>query len=301
MDEKIKRTLGAAVGILGVFSYFFEFIPADLKAMFAFMGLMLAIGYIFTPKLMVLPNTLVEKMYCKTCNDIEELTKKHAHEIQLLKDNTPGINLIFENCEKVLTIDHNGYSWLNITFEVLNNGNDPLQRFPFEFGSSYGKFEKSLREYAESNEFVIESKDTNSLKWECTEDGKNYKKVIVSFNQKILPGERRKYSIRYHLPGFYRCTAFSVDVGDWTTWKPLHLYKRSYMKVVFLPNYPYSNPRYCVRTPGGDLMSTHCYALDIHDDGSGGNYVEVEETWPWMYHTYEIQWDLPSGIQVTHT
>ncbi len=303
MEELKKRTLGAGIGILTLFQYFSDFIPPGLKSVFALLGFTLALGYISTPTLMVLPNTFVKKMYCKTCKDVQRLTGEHANEVQrlteehaaeikILKDNTPEKNVIFENYEKVLIIDHKGYSWTNLIFEIYNNGKDPVQHFPFEFSSCHATF-KSLKEYQRDKEFIIESRDGHSLKWECVHDDEHHKEVMITFDQKILPGERRKYSIRYQIPGMYRCTASSADVGDWSSWKPLHLYKNIYEKVLFLPKYPYSHPRYCVTTPGGDLMNTKCVDLTTHEDSSGRRYVEVRETWPWMYHMYRIEWDLP--------
>lgn len=251
MDDLRSRFLGVGLGILLIFSYFLPFIPDGLKNIFALMGVVLFVGYILTPQLMVLPNLLVEKKYCQSCKRIEGITETHNKKIQEIKESIPEKNFRFIVYEKVVIIDEHGKGWVNQFFELLNDGENYLQHFPIEFSAVNVRFKKTLSELARDNEFKVESQDDHNIRWEAIRDDEETKKIHVVFDQRLNPGDTRKYSVRYQIDRLYNTNP--PGETDSSSFTPIHNYVNLKIKVKFLPKYKYSNPRYCVESPGGIL------------------------------------------------
>jgi hypothetical protein len=293
-NEDLKsRFLGVGLGILSIVSYSLNWLPESFRNQASALGGVLAIGFVLKPQLMVFPNKLVEKKYCQPCSKIQQLNTRHDEEIQKIKGSIPAKNFRFTNFEKVVTVDHRGNGWLNNSFELLNDGQNSVRTFPFEFSSTTAKI-KPLDQLAADNEFNVESNDSHSIKWEKVVDEDHRKKVNLIFDQAVEPGETRKYSVRYRLIEAYKVASLPGKNSDWASWTPIHLVNKMKIKIVFLPNYPFSNPRCHVTSPGGDPMNTKCHPIENKKDASGGRYIELIENYPWMYHNYRLEWDIPS-------
>jgi len=211
----------------------------------------------------------IETLYCHHCKNVPE---------KLFR---------FRNYEKTVTIDNNGNGSTHHLFELLNDGVNFIQRFPFRFSTVTYRFDKTLPDLERDNEFEIISLDNHNIRWDTIEDGEKVKHVFVIFDQKVKPEESRKYSIRYYISGL-----FKMEGEQWTSFKPIHFYEKMKLIVIFYKNYKVKNVRYCVESPGKEPMYNKCGQLDLKSDGKGNDFVEIEESYPRINFQYRIEWDL---------
>jgi len=274
MEDLKSRFLGIGLGALSIFGYTLNLIPTEYKTQISLFGLVVAASLVLKPSIVNIPDGFVEKRYCKHCK------------------NLPEKQFRFKSLEKTVTIDGNGNGIINLTHEILNDGPNYIQRFPQKIGTSTTKMKETLVELEKKGNFLVKSLDDHKIIWQSIEDTEELKHLHVIFNEKLNPGETRRFCVRYILDGIYRTKKEDLPAGvhECTTFVPIHLYESYKLKLRFHPNYKYENLTYHVMTPGGDKVSNKCKDLKPLKDAEG-SLVEIEEKYPYMHFEYRVDWD----------
>jgi len=276
MIDPTGKAAAAVVLILAVFSYMGDIVPKEYRLYTLFIGFAVVVILLLRPTINITLAAIMPRLMDKYCRNYSN--EKYFR---------------FLSINKVVTVYPDGKGLIYTKYDALNEGEDHIHRFPHKFHTGTATIKDSLETLQAQNNFEVRSLDAHILKWEPVKNNEKNKSICVIHNDNINPGEQRKYSIRYQIDGLYKVRRTDLPDGgrEGSGFKPLHICNKFALKLKFLPNYKYSNLRYCVLSPSKEEVHDKCKDITaIHDTETGGTFVEIEEINPWRNFEYRVEW-----------
>lgn len=184
MIDLTGKMATAIAFVLTIVSYLSDVVPVAQRNKILVVGLVLTMTLAVKPKFMTVIAPRILEKCCKNYSN-----EKYFR---------------FVNITKTVTVFPDGKGLIYTTYEVLNEGKNCMRRFPHKLSTSMSTINDSIDSLKEQNNFEVTSLDGHSLKWETVKDNDKKKSICLVYKDKLKPGDRRKYSVRYEIPEMYK-------------------------------------------------------------------------------------------------